>query len=68
MKRILSIEGMSCQHCVAHVKNALVELSGVESAEVDLATKKAVVTGTGLDDEAMKAAVAEAGYSVTSFS
>jgi copper chaperone CopZ len=65
MKRTLSIEGMSCQHCVAHVKNALAELAGVEGAEVDLASKKAVVTGPSLDDEAMKAAVAEAGYAVT---
>jgi copper chaperone len=64
MKKTLSVEGMSCGHCVMHVKNALTELAGVESAEVDLAKKSAVVTGTALDDAAMKAAVAEAGYEV----
>jgi copper chaperone len=64
MKKTLSIEGMSCGHCVNHVKNALIGLSGVDSADVDLAKKSAVVTGGALDDAAMKAAVAEAGYEV----
>jgi copper chaperone CopZ len=47
-----------------HVKNALVEVAGVEGAEVDLASKSAVVTGGALDDAALKSAVAEAGYEV----
>ncbi len=64
MKKTLSIEGMSCGHCVMHVKNALADVAGVESAEVDLASKKAVVSGAALDDETLKAAVAEAGYEV----
>jgi len=64
MKKTLSIEGMSCNHCVMHVKNALADVSGVESAEVDLAKKSAVVVGASLDDSALKAAVSEAGYEV----
>lgn len=64
MKKTLSIEGMSCNHCVTHVKNALIEVSGVDSAEVDLAKKNAVVLGSSLDDASLKAAVAEAGYEV----
>lgn len=64
MKKTLSVEGMSCNHCVAHVKDALSEVAGVESAEVDLEKKSAVVTGASLDDAALKAAVAEAGYEV----
>ena len=64
MKKTLSIEGMSCGHCVMHVKNALADVAGVGSAEVDLASKKAVVSGAALDDAALKAAVAEAGYEV----
>jgi copper chaperone len=64
MKKTLSIEGMSCAHCVMHVKNALAEVAGVESAEVDLGQKSAVVTGNALDETALKAAVAEAGYEV----
>ena len=66
MKKTLSIEGMSCDHCVHHVKNALVDVSGVESAEVSLAEKRAVVIGSALDDSALKSAVAEAGYEVIS--
>jgi len=64
MKKTLSVEGMTCGHCVMHVKNALLEVAGVESAEVDLAAKRAVVNGSAFDDEALKAAVAEAGYEV----
>jgi copper chaperone len=64
MTKQLSIEGMSCNHCVMHVKNALAEIQGVTSVQVDLAKKSAVVEGAALDDAAMKAAVAEAGYEV----
>jgi copper chaperone len=64
MKKTLKIEGMSCDHCVHHVKNALIEVAGVEGAEVSLSGKSAVVTGASLDDAALKAAVAEAGYEV----
>ncbi len=35
MKKQLSIEGMSCGHCVAHVKTALSEVLGVAKAEVE---------------------------------
>lgn len=64
MKKTLSINGMSCGHCVMHVKKALAEVAGVAKAEVDLASKSAVVEGDGLDDAALKAAVADAGYEV----
>ncbi|MFZ4615307.1 MAG: heavy-metal-associated domain-containing protein [Rectinemataceae bacterium] len=66
MKKTLSVEGMSCNHCVNHVKNALADLSGIDSVMVDLATKTAVVEGEALDDAAMKAAVIDAGYEVVS--
>ena len=63
MKKTLTIEGMMCAHCVAHVEKALSALPGV-TASVDLASKTAVVTG-GASDEALKKAVADAGYQVT---
>jgi copper ion binding protein len=66
MKKTLSVEGMSCNHCVNHVKNALADLSGIASVMVDLATKTAVVEGESLDDAAMRAAVIDAGYEVVS--
>ncbi len=66
MKKRLSIEGMTCGHCVMHVKNALTEVAGVASANVDLATKRAIVEGPALDDSQLTAAVADAGYQVVS--
>ncbi len=65
MRKLLSIEGMSCGHCVLHVKTALTGLAGVTRVDVDLLKKSAMVEGEGLSDVAMKSAVAEAGYSVT---
>lgn len=63
MKKTLSIEGMMCAHCAAHVEKALNALPGV-TASVDLAGSSAVVTGD-VSDEALKKAVADAGYTVT---
>jgi copper chaperone len=68
MTRRLSIEGMSCGHCIARVKTALSEVPGVAKAEVDLDKKIAVVEGTGLDDALLEAAVGEAGYEVVAIS
>jgi len=39
------VENMKCNGCVTAVKNALEQLDGVESAEVDLESKTAVVNG-----------------------
>ena len=63
MKKTLSIEGMMCAHCAARVEKALNALPGVTAA-VDLAGSSAVVTGD-VSDEALKKAVADAGYTVT---
>ena len=61
----LTVEGMSCGHCSAHVEKALNAIEGV-SAKVDLGTKTAAVTYPNtVTIDALKAAVTEAGYSVT---
>ena len=61
----LTVEGMSCGHCSAHVEKALNAIEGV-SAKVDLGTKTAAVTYPDtVTIDALKAAVTEAGYSVT---
>ena len=60
------IEGMMCQHCVAHVTKALNALPGVD-AQVDLEAKTATVTGPAEDAE-LRHAVEEAGYQVLSIS
>ena len=59
MQKTLTIEGMMCAHCAAHVEKALNALPGV-TAVVDLAAKTAVVTGAA-DNEALKKAVDDAG-------
>ena len=67
MQKTLKIEGMMCEHCVKHVKNALEKVEGVASADVNLKEKSAVVTLTGkVSNEALTAAVTEAGYTVES--
>lgn len=57
-----TVSGMSCGHCEAAVKDEVSAVSGVESVDVDLATKRVVVRGEELDDAAVRAAIDEAGY------
>ncbi|MDH7483269.1 MAG: heavy metal translocating P-type ATPase [Spirochaetales bacterium] len=66
MKKLLKIEGMSCGHCVMHVESALESVPGVKSAKVDLLKREAMVEGDNLDDQSLRAAVADAGYRVVS--
>lgn len=66
MKRELKVEGMMCMHCVKHVTDALQAVEGVEKADVDLKKKRAVVTlSAPVSDEALIAAVKDAGYEAT---
>lgn len=66
MAKKIYIEGMTCDHCVKHVTNALIEVEGVKDVKVDLQGKIAAVELAGdIDDSRLKAAVEEAGYDVT---
>ena len=63
MEKVLNVEGMMCEKCVAHVKKALEGVSGVEEALVDLEGKKATVRlSTDVADSALVDAVVEEGY------
>lgn len=63
MKKALTVEGMMCAHCQAHVKKALEGVPGVAAATVDLDAKLATVElAQDVADEALAAAVKEAGY------
>ena len=57
-----TVSGMHCGHCKASVTEELSEVEGVEAVDVDLDTKLVAVTGSGLDDSALRAAIEEAGY------
>lgn len=65
MKKILSIEGMSCQHCVNHVKEALEKIDGVKSVLVSLEEKSAEVELLNeIGEDIFRAAIDEAGYTL----
>ena len=57
-----SVPAMHCAHCERAVASELRQVAGVESVDVDLDTKLVVVSGAGLDDAALRAAIEEAGY------
>ena len=59
---VYTVPGMSCAHCEAAVMEEVSALQGVEGVAVDLGTKRVVVTGSELDDAAIRAAIEEAGY------
>ena len=66
MKKTVYIEGMMCNHCTAHVQKALEALDGVESVEVSLEDKKAVLTlKNDVDNAVIMNAVKDAGYEPT---
>jgi Cu2+-exporting ATPase len=61
----LTVEGMMCQHCVAHVKKALEAVKGVTAVTVDLDTKTATVEALStVSVDTLTAAVKDAGYEV----
>ena len=64
MKKIITVEGMSCMHCVNRVKTALESIKGVDSAEVSLEKKEAVITGEDIPAEVIKKAIEDQGYKV----
>ncbi len=59
----LNVEGMMCEHCVAHVTKALEGVKGVKNVRVSLDEGTAVVdAGLLVSDKALVTAVEEAGY------
>ncbi len=59
-----SVEGMTCEHCVASVEEEITEVVGTQGVEVELETGRVTVTGEGFSDDAIAAAVERAGYKV----
>ncbi len=60
--RTLEVGGMHCGKCVEHVTEALRGVAGVTDAKVVLEPGSATVTGHGLDDAALIAAVESVGF------
>lgn len=63
--RTYSVPGISCGHCKNAIEGELAPLDGVESALVDIDAKTVVVVGE-ITEDAVRAAVDEAGYEVAS--
>lgn len=62
---LLKISGMTCQNCVRHVKDALLEIPGVESVDVSLEKANAQIISTLiLDQVELKKVLEAAGYTV----
>jgi copper chaperone len=57
-----SVPGMTCGHCVNAVTSELTAVPGVTDVSVDLTTKLVVVSGTNLEDDALRTAIEEAGF------
>jgi hypothetical protein len=67
MEKLLKIEGMSCNHCVNHVKEALEGLDGVKEASVSLEKNQArVILDKEVSEKSLRDVVKKAGYELTS--
>jgi copper chaperone len=60
------VPGMHCGHCEATVTTELSGVQGVSEVTVDLDSKLVTVHGQNLDDAALRGAIDEAGFEVTS--
>ena len=58
-----TVTGMTCGHCVSAVTEEVTQVPGVTAVDVELATGRLTVTSDApVDDDAVRAAVDEAGY------
>jgi copper chaperone len=60
--RIYTVKGMTCDNCATSVTQGVVQVPGVAATTVDLQAATLVVGGEGFTDDAVRAAVDEAGY------
>ena len=59
-----TVPGVSCSHCERAIAAEVGVVPGVVGVVVDLAAKIVSVRGEGVDDHAVRAAIAAAGYAV----
>ncbi len=56
------VPAIHCAHCAMSIRDEVSEVPGVEGVDVDLDRKLVTVRGSNLEDAAVRAAIAEAGY------
>jgi copper chaperone len=62
-QKVFLVTGMTCSHCVTAVRTEIGRIPDVERVDVDLGSGQVTVDARGgLDQEAVRAAVEEAGY------
>ena len=57
-----TVPAIHCDHCASSIKEEVGEVEGVESVEVEVGSKVVTIQGQQLSDEALRAAIREAGY------
>ena len=57
-----TVPAIHCAHCAASIREEVAEVVGVEDVDVDLDSKLVAVSGERLSDDALRAAIREAGY------
>jgi copper chaperone len=57
-----TVPGIHCGHCERAIKDEVSNVEGVISVGVDLGSKIVTVSGEAVSDEAVRAAISEAGY------
>jgi copper chaperone len=57
-----TVPAIHCEHCAMSIREEVEEVAGVDEVAVDLDTKLVTVSGRGLDDGALRAAIEDAGY------
>ena len=57
-----TVPAIHCAHCALSIREEVSEVDGVDDVAVDLESKLVTVSGRGLDDAALRAAIVEAGY------
>ena len=60
----LTIDGMSCNHCVMHVRKALTGVEGVTVQDVEIGRARLTVAESRVAETKLSEAVAQAGYQV----
>ncbi len=57
-----SVPAIHCAHCATSIREEVSEVEGVDEIDVDVEAKRVTIQGRDLDDAALRAAIAEAGY------
>ncbi|ARC85435.1 heavy-metal-associated domain protein [Clostridium argentinense CDC 2741] len=65
MKKKILVEGMKCENCAKHVKEALTNVEGVTNVDINLSDKYVLLdTAADVSDEAIKNAINTEKYNV----